>query len=902
MIVMENQKGVGLIQVVLAAGLVVVIALAVSHFVVNQTDQSVKLQISGSCQNIANSVVEYINKDESSLFISSHGPIPGTKNFASNMDKTDDDLDRYVFNGVSTPLFIGPANNQMSLNNGALQSLPANWKYFNHLNIKNSANRLTALAANGNFCCTNLDVNNPNCGDIFISDTLPRSGFQITEKNVEVKLGVDFKSATNVNLCTSRKLTLANLIDSKFSGTINFQVLVTVGKGTPNEKTCTAQRSVQQSLDSVAPLTLLELQNNAAMCGGKNGLPSNCNAASDVVYKVKTVKNSAGNTCEDNCLEKVLSKTCSNISPGSLSLFNSFSHASCTANCPESEPGSSFLCKVGEKNWFNKVSTANHWEPCEVAKVYDFDDSVIPGAKVTIEYLPLYNDLRSEVTTNATITLSGLSASRAYVLDVRAVDTKGNIGPSFCSTSPSSCDINSNPHFVVAPNAPIIGAITDNANYVNTAGQAIGKNTTLISTPKYSNALSPFGANRYQCQNGSPDFFVPVDYGVPAGAFNGFVMTSCSASLTLPSGASSNPNCTCSGGGCESLLPVSALNGAYQFSMTITNDCGGGAGTVKNQNWCMDNNVAIGMTNGGNQSFGPTPDFSTFVNYPTVATKACGVVSLCPNVNGGFTPTLGSCPNATINWDPMVHSGCLGDPANNYCMLAMDPCGRSQSTNPIKYTTTLKSVLWGAGVANNMCYVFGGSQVCGNVCEPGSYCSAGGKCYSSCASPPCPSNSNTPAAANSGAAYCPTLNSCPVSIGGTPSGAGCASAMVIGLCNPATDGGSFSSPPNSNLCTSGTPSGVGGPASGPWTWSCAGSGGGGTANCSATFKPPTGSCGWVEVDRTMTDDGSCDGMVGSGPVRPPNTPCTTANKGAMGNWAGCKGSNLLDVDFVCECP
>ncbi|MEI6209376.1 MAG: hypothetical protein WCP20_21565, partial [Desulfuromonadales bacterium] len=55
-------------------------------------------------------------------------------------------------------------------------------------------------------------------------------------------------------------------------------------------------------------------------------------------------------------------------------------------------------------------------------------------------------------------------------------------------------------------------------------------------------------------------------------------------------------------------------------------------------------------------------------------------------------------------------------------------------------------------------------------------------------------------------------------------------AAVNGTCGSA-NGTSVTTIPTTNLCSSGTPSSVTG--SGPWNWSCNGSGGGTTANCSA---------------------------------------------------------------------
>jgi len=61
--------------------------------------------------------------------------------------------------------------------------------------------------------------------------------------------------------------------------------------------------------------------------------------------------------------------------------------------------------------------------------------------------------------------------------------------------------------------------------------------------------------------------------------------------------------------------------------------------------------------------------------------------------------------------------------------------------------------------------------------------------------------------------------------------------IANGSCGSA-NGGAFSSAPTTNLCSSGTPFAVTG--KGPWSWACAGSGGGSTASCQATrVKAPT---------------------------------------------------------------
>lgn len=65
---------------------------------------------------------------------------------------------------------------------------------------------------------------------------------------------------------------------------------------------------------------------------------------------------------------------------------------------------------------------------------------------------------------------------------------------------------------------------------------------------------------------------------------------------------------------------------------------------------------------------------------------------------------------------------------------------------------------------------------------------------------------------------------------------GSSTAPVNGVCGPA-NGSVVTAAPTTNLCNSGTASQVTG--SGPWSWSCVGSNGGATANCSATPGTPT---------------------------------------------------------------
>ena len=77
---------------------------------------------------------------------------------------------------------------------------------------------------------------------------------------------------------------------------------------------------------------------------------------------------------------------------------------------------------------------------------------------------------------------------------------------------------------------------------------------------------------------------------------------------------------------------------------------------------------------------------------------------------------------------------------------------------------------------------------------------------------------------------------------------------INGNCGSA-NGGTFTTVPTANLCSAGTASAVSG--SGPWTWSCTGSSGGTTANCSAnlqtwTVTPSAGAGGTISPSTPVT--------------------------------------------------
>jgi parallel beta-helix repeat protein len=95
-----------------------------------------------------------------------------------------------------------------------------------------------------------------------------------------------------------------------------------------------------------------------------------------------------------------------------------------------------------------------------------------------------------------------------------------------------------------------------------------------------------------------------------------------------------------------------------------------------------------------------------------------------------------------------------------------------------------------------------------------------------------------------------------------------ASNEVNGACGSA-NGGGFTSAPRSRLCGSGAASTVSG--SGPWSWSCAGSDGGTTAICAASLAA-NGACGSANAaaatsapSANLCNSGTASAVTGSGP-------------------------------------
>ncbi len=134
---------------------------------------------------------------------------------------------------------------------------------------------------------------------------------------------------------------------------------------------------------------------------------------------------------------------------------------------------------------------------------------------------------------------------------------------------------------------------------------------------------------------------------------------------------------------------------------------------------------------------------------------------------------------------------------------------------------------------------------------------------------------------------------CSGSNGGTT--ASCSAYLEInGACGSA-NGKSYLSPPISHLCNSGTPSAASN--NGQWDWTCMGSNGGTTANCSAKLEI-NGACGSANKENFFTEPtsnlcsaGNASAVTGKGPW---TWVCVGLNGGSKANC-----SANLEVNGAC---
>ncbi|MDD3292613.1 MAG: DUF2341 domain-containing protein [Candidatus Pacebacteria bacterium] len=107
--------------------------------------------------------------------------------------------------------------------------------------------------------------------------------------------------------------------------------------------------------------------------------------------------------------------------------------------------------------------------------------------------------------------------------------------------------------------------------------------------------------------------------------------------------------------------------------------------------------------------------------------------------------------------------------------------------------------------------------------------------------------------------------------------------IINGVCG-SSNGGTFSTAPSTNLCSTGTASSVT-TGSTTYTWTCAGSGGGTTASCSANRAVVNGVCGSVNNTNVTSLTSSSPNLCSSGTVSNWNAPPVYSSY-----WWICDGS------------
>jgi alpha-tubulin suppressor-like RCC1 family protein len=131
---------------------------------------------------------------------------------------------------------------------------------------------------------------------------------------------------------------------------------------------------------------------------------------------------------------------------------------------------------------------------------------------------------------------------------------------------------------------------------------------------------------------------------------------------------------------------------------------------------------------------------------------------------------------------------------------------------------------------------------------------------------------------------------CNGSNGGTTANCSASVTPVDGACGTA-NGGSFPTAPTTNLCSKGTATPVPPTLSGSqWTWSCNGSNGGATVNCSALAPVVNGACG--------TANGGTFATAPATNLCSAGTPTPVGSNGGLWTWS-CTGLNGGSNDDTC---
>ena len=306
--------------------------------------------------------------------------------------------------------------------------------------------------------------------------------------------------------------------------------------------------------------------------------------------------------------------------------------------------------------------------------------------------------------------------------------------------------------------------------------------------------------------------------------------------------------CTGSGGGATVICSANTANGACGsangqsfFTMPASNLCSSGkASTVTGKGpWSW----TCGGVNGGknascsasievNGACGPA-NGEDFLKAPTSNLCSAGTAS---KVSSGSGQWSWSCAGS-------------GGGTSASCLAHIEVNGACGSANGENFLTAPASNLCSSGTASALSGTGPWSWTCqgANGGKNATNCSANLEVYGACG----PANGENLFSKPVGSVLCtagkasnvsgsgPWSWACQGANGGTT--AKCSANLEVnGACGPA-NGESFLTAPASKLCNGGTASRVTG-GNGQWSWSCAGSGGGTSASCTAHIEI-NGACG-----------------------------------------------------------
>lgn len=358
------------------------------------------------------------------------------------------------------------------------------------------------------------------------------------------------------------------------------------------------------------------------------------------------------------------------------------------------------------------------------------------------------------------------------------------------------------------------------------------------------------------------------------GAYNGPAVaqfnTTGIAACSYPSGCSTPVNGSCG-----------TANGGSFASAPTTNLCGAGNGVATpspsgSGPWTWTCGGSGGGSPSGNCTATQTAPPSCVWTYSGGVTSGCGAYTDCSsNTESSVTGT--ACSTAGAQCFGGNRMMCIG--FKETCVCGTPVNGTCGTSNGGTFASTPSSNLCGNGngVATPApsgsgpwtwtCGGSGGGSASGNCTASQTASPVNGVCSGTAGA--CTTGT---VAGDNGLTSCGTTRTwnCNGSGGGT--NAPCtfvnAACTVNGACGSA-DGLGVYSAPASNLCTVGGASAVAG--AGPFTWTCAGSGGGSTASCSAPLSQD-GACGtshngnfYVAPAANLCAVGTPSAVAGTGP-------------------------------------